>query len=144
MTVATESVSRLLLAPTWIVAFAILVKGYVEAGDGFAAGVVAALGVLLQYLVFGVERAEQLTPVRHINRLAQIGLLITLIVAFTPVLFGKPVLTHWPPVDQSVIHIGTVEVITAVVFDIGVFLLVFSFCVATLHLMAHATQRSRR
>ena len=46
-------VARLLLAPTLIAAVAVLVKGYVQPGDGFAAGAVAALGIAMQYLAFG-------------------------------------------------------------------------------------------
>ena len=52
-TVLTRMVARLLLAPVLVVAAAVLVKGYADVGDGFAAGVIAALGVLLQYLAFG-------------------------------------------------------------------------------------------
>ena len=38
--VLTRFVARLLLLPTIIAAFAVLVKGYVQPGDGFAAGVI--------------------------------------------------------------------------------------------------------
>ena len=51
----TRTVARLLLLPTLVTALAILVKGYTQPGDGFSAGVVAALGVLLQLMVFGRE-----------------------------------------------------------------------------------------
>ena len=44
----TRVVARMLLAPILVVALAILVKGFVDVGDGFSAGVVAALGILLQ------------------------------------------------------------------------------------------------
>ena len=42
--------ARLLLLPTWMIAFAILVKGYSDSGDCFSAGVMAALGVIMQYV----------------------------------------------------------------------------------------------
>jgi multicomponent Na+:H+ antiporter subunit B len=37
-TVLTRAVSRLLLAPVLMVAAAVLIKGYADVGDGFAAG----------------------------------------------------------------------------------------------------------
>ena len=40
----TERISRLLFAPTLMVAFAMLIKGYIGAGDGFAAGIIAGAG----------------------------------------------------------------------------------------------------
>jgi hypothetical protein len=40
--VVTRAVARLLYLPTLLVAAAILVKGFVETGDGFSAGVVGA------------------------------------------------------------------------------------------------------
>ena len=57
--VLTQMVARGLLAPTLVVATAILVKGYADVGDGFAAGVVAALGILLQFLAFGRDAGSQ-------------------------------------------------------------------------------------
>jgi multisubunit Na+/H+ antiporter MnhB subunit len=65
-TVLTRMVARLLLVPVLMVTTAILIKGYVDVGDGFAAGVIAALGVLLQYLAFG--RAAVRRPCRCATR----------------------------------------------------------------------------
>jgi len=95
-TVLTRMVARLLLVPVLMVAAAILVKGYVDVGDGFAAGVVAALGVLLQYLAFGRAAVERVLPVRHAAKLAIGGLLVTLAVAFVPALAGQAPLQHAP------------------------------------------------
>ena len=116
-TVLTRMVARLLLVPILMVAAAILVKGYVDVGDGFAAGVIAALGVLLQYLAIG-------------------GLLVALAVVFVPVLLGQPPLRHAPPPGAEVIHLGSLELLTAVLFDAGVFALVLGMVVATIHLIA--------
>ena len=53
--VVTRAVARLLYLPTLLVAAAILLKGFVETGVGFSAGVAGALGVLLRYLAFGPD-----------------------------------------------------------------------------------------
>src|SRR3712207_9188903 len=76
--VVTRAVARVLYLPTLLVAAAILVKGFVETGDGFSAGVVGALGVLLRYLAFGHEEARRLLPVRYATVVAFAGLLVAL------------------------------------------------------------------
>ncbi len=57
MTLITQTVARLLLAPLLVLAAAILVKGYTDVGDGFAAGVLAALGVIMYAVAFGAAAA---------------------------------------------------------------------------------------
>ena len=135
-TLVTREVARLMLAPILMVALAILVKGYADVGDGFAAGVVASLGLLLQYVALGVEEAERRLPVRGVPYLALAGLGIALAVAFVPLLRGEPVFTHWPPPGAEVATVGTLELITAVAFDLGVFLLVIGAVVGTVRALA--------
>jgi multisubunit Na+/H+ antiporter MnhB subunit len=136
--VMTRTVAKLLFLPTLVVAVAILVKGYAQPGDGFSAGVVGALGVLLQYLAFGRRETEKLPVVGLAGKGAFAGLLLTLLVAVAPVVAGQPALTHYPPPGSEVVYLGTLELITAVLFDVGVFLLVFGFVVGTIKLIAHA------
>jgi multisubunit Na+/H+ antiporter MnhB subunit len=135
-TVLTRAVARLLLAPVLMVAAAILVKGYADVGDGFAAGVVAALGVLLQYLAFGRAAVERALPVGRAAQLAVGGLLLALAVAFLPALGGGAPLQHAPAPGAHVVKLGSLELIGAVVFDVGVFALVLGMVVATIGLIA--------
>jgi multisubunit Na+/H+ antiporter MnhB subunit len=141
MSVLTRAIARLLLPATIMVALAVLVKGYADTGDGFSAGLIASLGVLVQYVAFGPALPSQMAIVRHANSLSRIGLLIALSVAFVPVLFGKPVLTHWPGPGRSVKHLGTLEFMTPVLFDIGVFMLVIGFVVGVINLIAQTIER---
>jgi len=141
MSIMAQFAARLLLMPIWMVAFAMLVKGYVDTGDGFSAGVVASLAVLMQYLVFGVKQAESFWIVRKARLLAAGGLLIAVGVAFVPVFLGDPIMTHYPRPDREVIHLGSLELITAMLFDVGVFLLVIGFCTSAIDLIAHSTSR---
>jgi multisubunit Na+/H+ antiporter MnhB subunit len=134
-TVLTRMVARLLLVPVLMVAAAILIKGYVDVGDGFAAGVIAALGILLQYLAFGRAAVQQALPVRHAAKLAVAGLLLSLVVAFVPVLAGEAPLQHAPAPGAEVVHLGSLELLTAVAFDVGVFALVLGMAVATIDLI---------
>lgn len=140
MTVMTEVVGRLLFAPALVVALGVLIKGYADTGDGFNAGVIASIGVLMQFVIFGYEYASKLPLVRHIPTFGvAFGLTLALLPAFVPLLFGQNIFTHWPPPGAEVATFGTLEFITAVVFDVGVFLLVFGFGVGGINFIARAT-----
>src|SRR3712207_136265 len=136
--VVTRGIARLLYLPTLLVAAALLVKGFVETGDGFSAGVVAALGVLLRYLAFGREGTRWFPPVRHAIKIAFAGLIVALVVAAAPLLFGEALLTHYPPPGTEPVHLGTLELMTAVLFDAGIFVLVFGFAVGVVSIFARA------
>jgi multisubunit Na+/H+ antiporter MnhB subunit len=140
-TVLTQIVARALFLPTLVVAVAVLVKGYVGAGDGFAAGVIAALAVLLQVVVFGREEVERHLGLRFAPTIAFTGLGIGLAIAFVPALLGRPIMTHAPARDVAVVHLGTLELLTAVLFDVGVFLLVLGFAVSAITMFARARVR---
>ncbi len=132
----TEAVARMLLAPVIVVALAVLVKGYVDVGDGFAAGIVAALGVLLQYVVFGRDAVVRILPVHRAPALAFAGLGVAVVVALAPLARGDARLEHAPAPGAEVTTFGTVEFITAVAFDVGVFLLVVGSAVAIIDAIA--------
>lgn len=141
--VLTRMVARGLLAPTLVVATGILVKGYGDVGDGFAAGVVAALGVLLQFLAFGRDEVAQALPVGRAPGVALSGLAIGVAVLTVPLLLGGAPLEHWPPPGDEPVHIGSLELISAVAFDVGVFLLVLGSAVAIIDALATSTQEDR-
>ncbi len=132
----TRVIARMLLAPVLVVAFAVLVKGYVDVGDGFAAGIVAALGVLLQYVAFGRDAVARILPVHRAPALAFVGLGVAVVVALAPLVRGDALLEHAPAPGAEVTTIGTIELITAVAFDVGVFLLVVGAAVAIIDAIA--------
>lgn len=137
MSILTEAVARMLLAPALMAAAAILIKSYADVGDGFSAGVVVSLAIAVQYLVLGARRTEREMPLlRHAPRLAVLGLLIALASGFFPLLGGEAIFSHEPAPGTEPIHIGTLELMTPVVFDIGVFLLVAGGLIALIHHLA--------
>jgi multisubunit Na+/H+ antiporter MnhB subunit len=140
MTELSRAVARLLLAPVLVVALAVLVKGYVDVGDGFAAGIMASLGVLLQYVVFGRPAVASALPVHRAPALAFAGLGVAVAVALAPLLFGGTLLEHAPPPGAEVVTVGTVELITAVAFDVGVFLLVLGAAVGIIDVLAQGRE----
>ncbi len=132
----TRWVSRLLLSPVLVIAAAILVKGYVDAGDGFSAGVIASLGILLQDAAFGREPGPGDRDARSALRLGLAGMGLALAVAIVPVVMGGEILEHAPAPGEKVVHFGTIELITAVAFDVGVCLLVVGAVVGIIRLIA--------
>ena len=136
-------VARLLWAPSLVVAAALIVKGYVDVGDGFSAGVIVALAIALRYVTIGTERAERGLPIlRRSPAVATAGLLLALAVGFLPVAAGDPPFTHWPAPGDHVAKLGTLEFVTAVAFDIGVFLLVCGSLVTLVHHLARLVEEA--
>lgn len=120
-----DVVAPRLLGPSVMIAAAIIVKGYTDVGDGFSAGVIVALAVALRYVTLGPERTDRtLHLARNAHVIAALGLLIALGFGFSGLLVGAPPFTHVPAPGAEVVRIGTLELSTALGFDIGVFLLV--------------------
>lgn len=139
-----QSCARILLVPGWTIAIAVMLKGYADIGDGFSAGVIAALVMILQGLAFGAEEFENLFLTRMAPFMAIIGLTLAFLVAFIPMLFGRPMMGHWPAMNQHAIHFGVLEVITPVLFDVAVFLVVYGFCVGATMAVARSEVRQAR
>ncbi|SDQ41535.1 MnhB domain-containing protein [Quadrisphaera sp. DSM 44207] len=133
------AVARELLGPSLVVAATLIVKGYQDVGDGFAAGVVVALVLALHYVAFGTDGAEAVLPVlRRAPALLVGGLLLALGSGFFPVLSGGPPFSHWPPPGEHVPTVGALEVFTPLLFDVGVCLLVVGTLVVVVHQLGHA------
>lgn len=129
-----ETVGPRLLGPAIMVAAAIIVRGYSDVGDGFSAGVIVALAIALRYVTLGVEEAERGLPILRRAPVAVAGgLLIALASGFFGVALGDPPFTHHPGPGEHVAEIGMLELMTPVVFDIGVMLVV----VGSLTLLVH-------
>lgn len=136
-----EVVGPRLLGPAIVLAIAIIVKGYADVGDAFSAAVIVALAVGLRYVSLGRERAERTMPIlRHAPVATAIGLLLALGVGFLGVMRGEPPFTHLPAAGEAVIKIGTLELISAVAFDAGLFLLVTGALVVLIHHLAELVE----
>lgn len=138
MTEMIRTMAQFLLLPILIVGAAILVKGYADTGDGFSAGVVVSTAVLLQYLAYGYDRSARAWPVKYAPQLAFSGLLIALLASFQSLLRGEAFFSHTPAPDAEVIKLGSLELHTAVLFDLGVFCIVVGFVVHLMSLIAQA------
>jgi multicomponent Na+:H+ antiporter subunit B len=131
-------VAWVLLAPSAVVAAGLIVKGYAEVGDGFGAGVIVSLAIALIYMAFGTEDPEAAVPMlRHAPIAAIGGLLLALANGFFPLALGDPPVTHRPIPGGHVIKIGTLDLFTPLILDVGIFLLVVGLLTVLLHQLAH-------
>jgi monovalent cation:proton antiporter len=113
------TVTRLVFFVVLLFSLYLLLRGHNSPGGGFIAGVMTALGILLQSI------ASDLRYVRLVFRvepglLAGIGLLTSFTTGLVPMLLGYPFLTstfghvHLP-------WLGDVEIASAFFFDLGVY-----------------------
>jgi multisubunit Na+/H+ antiporter MnhB subunit len=127
-------VAARVLGPALLLAAALIVKGYADVGDGFSAAVIVSLAIALRYLTLGPDRTERSLPIlRHAPAVAASGLLVALGVGFAGVAFGYPPFTMFPRPGEPVVTIGTLELISAVGFDVGLFLLVTGVMTVMIH-----------
>jgi multicomponent K+:H+ antiporter subunit A len=127
-----SSLTRLLLPLALMVAVFILLRGHNLPGGGFIAGLITAIALIMQYLANGVAWTHDRLP-DNMHPIIGAGLLIATLAGLASFLFGYPYLTttfghfHWPLV-------GEFELASAMVFDLGVWLVVVG---ATLLILIH-------
>jgi multicomponent K+:H+ antiporter subunit A len=113
---------RPLLPLALAVAAYIFLRGHNMPGGGFIAGLIAAVALMLQYLASGIEYARARIGGDYV-RIIGFGLFIALATGLGSWLFGYPFLTstftyvHPPVIDKF-------ELASAMLFDVGVFLVV--------------------
>jgi monovalent cation:proton antiporter len=116
------TVTRLVFFVVLLFSLYLLLRGHNSPGGGFIAGVMTALGILLQSI------ASDLRYVRLVFRveprvLAGIGLMTSLTTGLVPMLLGYPFLTS----TFGHVHVpglGEVEIASAFFFDLGVYCVV--------------------
>jgi len=135
-------IGRLLFPVIGCVALFLLLRGHDLPGGGFVAGLTASVGLILQYMVGGtrwIEDRIRVEPLRWIG----LGLLLALATGLAAWLFGRPFLTsYFGHADLPVI--GPVPTASALLFDIGVFMLVFGATALILIALAHQSVRGHR
>lgn len=124
-------VSTRLLFPSMIVlSLYFFFAGHNAPGGGFAGGLVAALAFTLRYLAGGRHELNEALPI-DAGRILGVGILTSLVAAIVPMLFGNPPLAS-AVAEFEVPLIGTLAVPSALVFDLGVYLVVVGLIVSVL------------
>lgn len=125
-----------------VLAVHLFVRGHDMPGGGFSAGITMAIAFLLQYLAGGTRWAEdriRILPLRWMGA----GLMTAFATGFGALLIGYPFLTtHSRYLELPLI--GKVPAATALLFDLGVFMLVVGATVLILIAIAHQSIRTYR
>ncbi|ONG48469.1 monovalent cation/H+ antiporter subunit A [Pseudoroseomonas deserti] len=133
---------RLLFPVICLVAFYLLLRGHDLPGGGFAGGLMLSIGILLQYMAGGTRWVEDHLRVHPLRWMAA-GLLLAAGTGTAALFFGRPFLTsYFAYADLGIL--GKLPMASAMLFDIGVFALVFGATVLMLIAIAHQSVRSQR
>lgn len=114
--------SHLLLPLSLLVAAFILLRGHNQPGGGFIAGLITSVAIIMQYLANGNTWTQSRLPA-NMHPLIASGLLIAVLTGIGSCFFGYPFLSstfthiYWP-------IIGDFELASAMIFDLGVYIVV--------------------
>ena len=115
-------VAQILLPLALLVSVYIFLRGHNQPGGGFIAGLITATALILQYMARGHDWTRERLPISY-PAVAVSGLAVALATGLGSWLFGYPFLTS----AFSHIHlplVGEIELATAMLFDLGVYLAV--------------------
>ncbi len=133
------TVSQSLLPLALLVSVFIFLRGHNEPGGGFIAGLVTAVALILLYIARGVDWTQQRMSFQY-QPIAVVGVAIAALTGIGSWAFGHNFLTsafgHF-----SIPYIGEIELATAMLFDLGVYLTVVG---ATLMILANLGKLTTR
>lgn len=120
----------------------IFMRGHDKPGGGFAAGIVMSIAFILQYMAAGTRWVEDRLRIRPFVWVS-VGLLLALGTGLSSWVFGYPFLTSFFKYAE-IPFIGQVPLASALIFDLGVFMLVVGATVLILIALAHQSVRKPR
>nr|WP_163500762.1 monovalent cation/H+ antiporter subunit A [Halomonas socia] len=115
-------IAQVLLPLALLVSAYIFLRGHNQPGGGFIAGLITAVALLLQYLARGYDWTRQRLPLSY-PLVAVSGLAIATATGLASWLFGYPFLTSTFGHFRLPL-IGEIELASALLFDLGVYLAV--------------------
>ena len=117
-----DQLTRALFPVILVVSLYIALRGHNAPGGGFAGGLIAGIAFAMRFLAGGSPRLRRDRPLPT-SGLIGCGLLLALASGLVPMLFGDEFLDS----EIAYLHvplIGEVELVSAAVFDLGVYVLV--------------------
>jgi multicomponent Na+:H+ antiporter subunit B len=136
-TVIARTVTRIVVPIILVTAIALLLRGHNLPGGGFIAGVLTTTAVGLVYVIFGLDYLEE--EILHRNptvddiqppiaadyrALYALGLTTALVSGLVAVAVGTPFLDQGYTKVKHLPLYDTVEIASALAFDVGVYLVV--------------------
>jgi multicomponent Na+:H+ antiporter subunit A len=126
--------------PILVFSIYLLAAGHNQPGGGFAGGLVAGVAVMLAWAGGGTELVRRIVPLRS-SALMGAGLLVASLTALAPLLLGLGFLESGY-VEIAVPVIGKVKLVSAVLFDIGVYMLVIGMSLGLVRALGESEQTS--
>lgn len=125
-----------------ILVFAVylLLRGHDLPGGGFAAGITVSIALILQYLAAGTRSIEARVNVRPLRWIGS-GLLVAIGTGTAAMMLGYPFLTSAFRYTKVPV-LGDVPMSSALIFDLGVFMVVIGTTVLILIALAHQSIRA--
>jgi multicomponent Na+:H+ antiporter subunit A len=117
-----EVATRLIFPLIMVLSFYFFFAGHNTPGGGFAGGLTAGLALVLRYLAGGRYELGEALPV-DAGKLLGAGLALSAGTATASLLLGAPVLTS-AVIQLDLPVLGHVKLVTALFFDLGVYLIV--------------------
>ena len=127
-----------LLPLALMVAVYIFLRGHNLPGGGFIAGLIAAISLLSLYMAFGLRHTDARLPIPY-DRMLGWGLLVAVLGGVGSFLFGFPFLTSHTTYRELPV-LGEIPFASAMVFDLGVFLVVVSATLLTVVTLGRVSQ----
>jgi multisubunit Na+/H+ antiporter MnhB subunit len=144
-TLMLEAAARFLFPTVLVFSVYLLIVGHYAPGGGFPGGLVAGLAFVLRYIAGGESEGAEIGS-RFVVRppvLMGLGLLVAVVSALAPVAFGAPVLAS-AKVSFDVPLIGTVDLVSSLLIDIGVYLLIIGVVLDLLRSLGSGIERDAR
>ncbi len=133
---------RLMLPVIGMVAVYLFLRGHDLPGGGFVAGIALSVAFILQYIAKGTRFVEDRLRIHPVRWLAA-GLSCAVLTGAGALLFGRPFLTSYHSYAELPLF-GKVPLVSALFFDLGVFLLVVGATVLILVALGHQSIRTHR
>lgn len=124
---------RFLLPNAFLFSLYLLFAGHNNPGGGFIGGLVAGAAFVLRHVDAGPQAVEDMLPA-HPRTILASGLAIAVLTAMAPWLLGGQLLES-AKVEVQLPLLGTVKATSALVFDIGVYLIVVGLATSTLRFL---------
>jgi multicomponent Na+:H+ antiporter subunit A len=115
--------------PILVFSIFLLAAGHNQPGGGFAGGLVAGVAVVLAWAGGGTELVRRIVPLRS-SALMGTGLLISTVTALAPLALDLGGFLESGYVEFDIPAIGEVKLVSALAFDIGVYLVVVGMSLA--------------
>ncbi|QEU11273.1 Na+/H+ antiporter subunit A [Dermabacter vaginalis] len=137
--VVLEVITRLAFPMLMVLSIYLLFAGHNFPGGGFAGGLVAGLAITLRYLAGGRYELNEAAPVQA-GALLGVGMVLALFTGITPLLLGGTVFQSYVWIGHLPV-LGEIELASALVFDIGVYLIVVGLALDILRTLGEQIDR---